>query len=338
VSLSWVPPRGVRRLVVDPLWLPLAVVFAAVLAVVMLLAGLAAPFTRRQRLLRIAAFAAVYLYLDVRLMLYALWFWLRSPSPHRDVRAWRARHARVLAEALSTLIAVARSLFGYQVELVGRDLYVNTHNPLVVLARHAGPGDSFTLMHLLLTTLHRNPRVVLKRALQWDPGLDVLLTRLDCYFLPSRSGAGEDRTAAVARMVDQLTGDDALLLFPEGGNWTPRRHRRSVLRLLRAGKRERARQVSARSHVLPPRAGGTSAALAVRADTDVLVVAHTGLDVLVNPRQMLEALPLDDRPMRIRAWLHPAPTVPREPATIQVWLDEQWALLDQWIGTQQRRG
>jgi hypothetical protein len=42
--------------------------------------------------------------------------------------------------------------------------------------------------------------------------------------------------------------------------------------------------------------------------------------------------------MRIRAWLHPAPTVPRDPATIQVWLDEQWALLDQWIGTQQRRG
>ena len=231
------------------------------------------------------------------------------------MRAWRAQHARALGDALSTLIAVANSLFGYQVELVGRDLYVNTHNPLVVLARHAGPGDSFTLMHLLLTTLHRNPRVVLKRALQWDPGLDVLLTRLDCYFLPSKSGAGEDRAAAVARMVKGLSGDDALLLFPEGGNWTPRRHRRSVLRLLRAGKRERARQVSARTHVLPPRPGGTSAALAVRADTDVLVVAHTGLDVLVNPRQMLEALPLDDRPMRIRAWLHPAPTVPRNPAS-----------------------
>lgn len=327
----------VRRLVVDPLWLAMAAVLAVLLAAVLLLAGVAAPFTRRQRVLRVAVFAAVYLYLDVRLLLLALWFWLQDPSPRRDVRRWRARHARVLGEALSTLIAVARSMFGYRVELVGRDLHVSTGNPLVVLARHAGPGDSFTLMHLLLTTLKRGPRVVLKRALQWDPGLDVLLTRLDCYFLPSKSGAGEDRAAAVADMVSKLTGDDALLLFPEGGNWTPRRHRRSVLRLLRAGKRERARQANARSHVLPPQPGGTSAALVVRADTDVLVVAHTGLDVLVNPRQMVDALPLDDRPMRIRAWLHPAPTVPRDAAAVPGWLDEQWALLDQWIGTQQRR-
>jgi 1-acyl-sn-glycerol-3-phosphate acyltransferase len=224
------------------------------------------------------------------------------------------------------------------VDLVGRDLLLDPVNPLVVLARHAGPGDSFTLVHLLITTLHRNPRVVLKRALQWDPGLDVILSRLDCYFLPSKSGAGEDRATAVARLVNELTPDDALLLFPEGGNWTPRRHRRSVLRLLRAGLRERARQVSARSHVLPPRPGGTSAALAVRPDTDVLVIAHTGLDRLVNPRQIWEALPLRNRPMRIRGWLHPACDVPREPPAIESWLDEQWALVDRWIDTQQPRG
>ena len=336
--MSWVPPRLVRRAVVDPLWLPFALVLAVVLCVVLLLAGLTAPFTRKQRLLRLAAFAVVYLYLDVGLLLVSLWYWLRRPRRHRDVSSWRAQHSALLGRALNRLIAVARTLFGYRVELVGQDLRLDAHNALVVLARHAGPGDSFTLVHLLVTTLHRNPRVVLKRALQWDPGLDVVLSRLDCYFLPSKSGAGEDRAMAVAGMVSELTPDDALLLFPEGGNWTPRRHRRSVLRLLRAGQRARARQASARSHVLPPRPGGTSAALAVRSDTDVLVVAHTGLDRLVNPRQMWDALPLDNRPMRIRAWLHRAGTVPREEAAIQLWLDEQWALLDQWIDTQQRRG
>jgi len=336
--MSWVPPRAVRRAVVDPLWLPIAVALAGVLVVVLLLAGVAAPFTRKQRLLRVAVFAAVYLYLDVSLLVVSLWYWLRNPGWRRDVRTWRAQHSALLGRALTRLISLARTLFGYRVELVGQDLRIDPHNALVVLARHAGPGDSFTLVHLLVTTLHRNPRVVLKRALQWDPGLDVVLTRLNCYFLPSKSGAGEDRALAVAGLVSELTPDDALLLFPEGGNWTPRRHRRSVLRLLRAGQRARARQVSARSHVLPPRPGGTSAALAVRTDTDVLVVAHTGLDVLVNPRQMWEALPLDNRPMRIRAWLHRAETVPRDETAIQSWLDEQWALLDQWIGTQQRRG
>lgn len=336
--MSWVPPRVVRRTVIDPLWLPAAVVLAVLLGVVMLLAALVAPFSRKRRLLRLSVFAAVYLYLDVSLLVVASWYWLRSPRGHRDQRRWLAQHSELLGWALSRLIGVARRLFGYQTELVGRDLHIAADNALVVLARHAGPGDSFTLVHLLITQLQRNPRVVLKRALQWDPGLDVILSRLDCYFLPSKSGAGEDRAAAVAGMVAQLTSDDALLLFPEGGNWTPRRHRRSVLRLLRAGQRERARKVRERSHVLPPRPGGTSAALSVRRDTDVLVIAHTGLDVLVNPRQMWEALPLDDRPMRIRAWLHHCDEVPREDVAISSWLDEQWAQVDQWIGTQQRRG
>jgi 1-acyl-sn-glycerol-3-phosphate acyltransferase len=333
-----VPPRPLRRAIIDPLWLPIAAALAVLFGVVLLVSGVFAPISRKKRLLRVSAFALVYLYLDVRLMLDSLWYWLRSPGRRRDVRAWRAQHSELLGRALSRLIRVARTLVGYQVELVGRDLHLDPVNPLVVLARHAGPGDSFTLVHLLITKLHRNPRVVLKRALQWDPGLDVILSRLDCYFLPSKSGAGEDRTTALARLVSELTPDDALLLFPEGGNWTPRRHRRSVLRLLRAGHRERARQVSARSHVLPPRPGGTSAALEVRADTDVLVISHTGLDRLVNPGQIWEALPLRNRPMRIRGWLHPAGDVPRQPPEIESWLDEQWALVDRWIDTQQPRG
>jgi 1-acyl-sn-glycerol-3-phosphate acyltransferase len=336
--MSWVPPRPLRRAIIDPLWLPVAAALAVLFGVVLLVTGVFAPISRQRRLLRVSAFALVYLYLDVRLMLVSLWYWLRSPSRHRDVRGWRTQHSELLGQTLDRLIEVARRLVGYRVELVGRDLRLDPVNPVVVLARHAGPGDSFTLVHLLVSTLHRNPRVVLKRALQWDPGLDVILSRLDCYFLPSKSGAGEDRTTAVARLVSQLTPDDALLLFPEGGNWTPRRHHRSVLRLLRAGHRERARKVRARSHVLPPRPGGTSAALAVRPDTDVLVVAHTGLDTLVNPHQIWQALPLRNRPMRIRGWLHPASEVPRDGAAIESWLDEQWSQVDRWIDTQQPRG
>ena len=237
--MSWVPPRVVRRGIIDPLWLPIAAVLAVLLGVVLLVAVLCAPFTRKRRLLRATAFACVYLYLDVGLMLGALWYWLRKPPRHRDIRRWRSAHSELLGSALTRLMSAAYTLFGYQVELVGLDLRLAADGPLVVLARHAGPGDSFTLVQMLIATLHRSPRVVLKRALQWDPGLDVILTRLDCYFLPSKSGAGEDRAIAVAGLVSQLTADDALLLFPEGGNWTPRRHRRSVIRLLRAGQRER---------------------------------------------------------------------------------------------------
>jgi 1-acyl-sn-glycerol-3-phosphate acyltransferase len=333
--VSWLPPRAVRRAVIDPLWVPVALIVAMALLIIMIVAALLAPFSKRHRLLRAAALGCVYLYLDVELVIKSFALWLRHPSRKRDNLAWRAAHAALLGRSLSGLMVAAEKLFGYQVDTVGRELALRPDGVLLVLARHAGPGDSFSLVHLLISRYGRIPRVVLKRALQWDPGLDVVLTRLRCYFLPSKSGAGEDRAGAVASMVADMVPGEALLLFPEGGNWTPRRHRRAVLRLLRAGRREQARRASARTHVLPPRPGGTAAALSVREDTDVLVVAHAGLDTLVNPRQVWQALPLKQRPMRVRGWLHQASTIPRSERAIPLWLDAQWALVDQWVGTQQ---
>jgi 1-acyl-sn-glycerol-3-phosphate acyltransferase len=329
-----VPPRAIRRLAIDPLWIPLAIALGLLLLATALVAAVLAPFTRRRRVLRVALLGAVYLYLDLRLLLGCTWLWLRYPNADRDDLQWRERHSALLARTLTRLLAAAHALLGYDVQFVGSQPLAQHDRPLVVLARHAGPGDSFTLVRLLTTRLDRNPRVILKQALQWDPGLDVVLTRLDCEFLPSTSGAGEDRAAAVAELCRQLEPSDALLLFPEGGNWTPRRHRRSVVRLLRAGRRRDADRVRARTNVLPPRPGGTVAALSARNDTDVLVVAHAGLDRLVNPGQIWRALPLHLRPMRIRVWLHPAADVPREEQAIRTWLERQWELIDQWVNTE----
>ena len=77
-------------------------------------------------------------------------------------------------------------------------------DPVLVLARHGGPGDSFALVHLLLTRYHRSVRIVLKDILQTDPLIDVLLHRLGCCFLASPSGDGEDMRARVAAMAATL--------------------------------------------------------------------------------------------------------------------------------------
>jgi 1-acyl-sn-glycerol-3-phosphate acyltransferase len=328
-----VAPRVVRRLIIDPLWIPVALVIALALCVAMMFGLLSAPFDQR-RLLRVGAMGLVYLWVDVGLLLAAFGLWLRFPSRRRDETTWRSAHSRLLQRALGRLLVAGRRLFRYDVELVGRPIVTDASRPLIALARHAGPGDSFTLVHLLLSEYGLRPKVVLKQALQWDPGIDVVATRLACYFLPSASGAGDDRTAAVAAMAGGLEPGEAMLLFPEGGNWTPRRHRRAVLRLLRAGRTREARAVRDRSHVLPPRPGGTIASLQARPEADVLVIAHCGLDTLVNPGQMWRALPLRDRPMRIRAWLHPAESVPRTDQAALVWLEQQWAGVDQWIDSQ----
>ncbi|MEO8887828.1 MAG: 1-acyl-sn-glycerol-3-phosphate acyltransferase [Jatrophihabitantaceae bacterium] len=332
-----VPPRAVRRLIVDPLWIPIALVLILVLLVVAALADLLAPLTPRRRLLRVALLAVVYLWMDLGLLVRCVLMWLRHPrAGRRDERQWRLAHADLLGRSLTRLMNAARRLFGYRVERVGRPTDAGPTVPVIVLARHAGPGDSFTLVHLLVTQYHRSPKVVLKELLQWDPGLDVVLTRLACHFLPSTTGAGDDRAAALGELATTLDDGDALLLFPEGGNWTPRRHRRAVLRLLRAGRGRQARRVQERTHVLPVRPAGTVAALSARADTDVVIVAHCGLDTLVNPRQVWRALPLDGQPMRVRSWRHPAATVPRDEAGITAWLDERWSDVDEWVHTQRR--
>jgi 1-acyl-sn-glycerol-3-phosphate acyltransferase len=207
-------------------------------------------------------------------------------------------------------------------------------SPVVVLSRHAGPGDSFSLVWLIIDRYGRCPRVVLKEALQWDPGLDLVLNHLSSCFLPSRTGAGDDATDRIEKTARELRAGDALLIFPEGGNWTPHRHSRAVKRLRRAGHVRAARRAAARPNVLPPRPAGTIACLVARPDLDVVVVAHEGVDDLISPSTMWSALPLVNRPMTIHAWRENAENVPREPAAIVDWLDAEWQRVEKWIEEQ----
>ncbi|MFC8504199.1 1-acyl-sn-glycerol-3-phosphate acyltransferase [Pedococcus sp. NPDC057267] len=325
-----VPPVALRR-VANPLWLPGAVLLTVPLLLGLVVGGLAALTPGQRRLLRLSALALTYVWVDVSILVACWWLWLCSPLPRRDLDTWRQRHATVLGWALRCLLARSESTVGFHLELENPAATQDRGRPLVVLARHAGPGDSFALVHLLLEQLGRRPKVVLKEVLQLDPGLDVLLNRLDCYFLPSRSGAGEDRTEAVRRLAQSLTAREALLIFPEGGNWTPRRHRRAVRRLFRRGESRRARRAAEHPAVLPPRPGGAVACLTARDDTDVVVVAHAGLDTLVNPGQMWRAIPVHDRPMRVSWWVTDADRVPRTQEAAQVWVENMWARVDTWV-------
>ena len=60
--------------------------------------------------------------------------------------------------------------------------------PILVCCRHAGPGDSFTLIHALMHWYDREPRVVLKDTLAWDPMIDVLLNRIPARFITPEPG------------------------------------------------------------------------------------------------------------------------------------------------------
>jgi 1-acyl-sn-glycerol-3-phosphate acyltransferase len=329
------PPLLVRRALIDPLWVPLAVITAAAFAVVALLC---LPFGRRRRVPRLAAMAAVYLLVDVGMIVGCAALWLRHPVASRRPPAWADAHEELLRRALALLMATSRPLLGFRVspeELPGRG-QLPAGRPLLVLARHGGPGDSFAIADLLLSRYRRRPVIVLKEVLRWDPGLDVMLSRLPSCFLPA-SGAARELPARVAACAANLTGGDALLIFPEGGNWTPGRHLRALTRLRARGRPAAAARAAANRHVLPLHPGGVLACLEARPDLEVLIAAHTGLDDLVSPALIWAALPVSDRPMVVRWWHFPAASRPAEPLRLQEWLDLQWTIVDSWIDARKAR-
>jgi 1-acyl-sn-glycerol-3-phosphate acyltransferase len=317
--------------VIDPIWLPFGTACALLLLGAAALAGLAAPLTRRRRVLRLALFGALYLAIDVGLVISCAALWLRYPiAKLRDQARWSQSHLKLLSRVLSVLISAARPLLGFSVEVQEPpDQERIAGCPLLVLARHGGPGDSFALVHLLMSRYQRRPAIVLREELRWDPGLDVILGRLPCCFI--RQGDGPRMARRLTELARGLDSNEAILLFPEGGNWTPGRHRRAIARLIRAGRRQAAADAESNRNVLPPRPSGVLACLAGRPDLGVAIVAHTGLEDLVSPVMVWRALPVTGRPMTVRWWYEPTATVPEANDGRREWLRLQWAVVDSWI-------
>ena len=71
----------------------------------------------------------------------------------------------------------------------------------------------------------REPRVVLKDTLAWDPMIDVLLHRIPARFISPNPGEGEDLESQIAALATDLDENDAFVIFPEGGNFTAARRR-----------------------------------------------------------------------------------------------------------------
>jgi len=325
------PPTALRRTAIDPVWLPLGIAAALLLLATAAVAGLAAPLTRRRRLLRLALFGALYLVIDVSLVVSCAVLWLRQPiAKRRDPVRWSRSHQKLLRRGLSMLVGAARPLLGFTVEVQEPpDQELIAGSPLLVLARHGGPGDSFALVHLLMSRYQRRPAIVLREELRWDPGLDVILGRLPSCFI--RQGDSARMASRLTDLARGLDSDDAILLFPEGSNWTPVRHRRAIVRLIRAGRRQAAADAESNPNVLPPRPSGVLACLAGRTDLGVAIVAHTGLEDLVSPATVWRALPVTGRPMTVRWWYEPAGTVPDTDKDRREWLRLQWAIVDSWI-------
>lgn len=327
------PPYWFRRLV----WAPAFVLGTALLFVSMPLWFIGAAFASRivpgrWRILRVSWFLFVYLLLESLMLLVLLALWIASGFGWKiRTPRYQAVHYRLAAWWLRRVMGSARRTFRLEIEREDdvEDQPAAIDRPVLVLCRHAGPGDSFLLIDALLNRADRRPRIVLKDLLQLDPCIDVALNRLPNRFVPSTGRAGEIVVRSIAELSAGMGAGDALVLFPEGGNFTPARHERAIQKLDEIGRPALAAQARKMRHVLPPKPTGALAAIAAAPDADIVFVGHVGLEQLSTLKDLWRGIPMEARIVS-RLWRVPAEEIPDE-ADREQWLYDHWRNLDDWI-------
>ena len=233
-------------------------------------------------------------------------------------------------------------VFGWWLELVTRALRVylgfefvmpvgeRISGPVLTFARHAGPGDAFLLARTVIQDYGRQLRMLGTSKLLWDPFMNHMVTRLPFHFCDTRPTDPTSDLEAIAEMCSTMGDDSVMIIFPEGGNWTPNRWDQAISKLEEIGKKEFADKASAMPHVLPPRPAGAIAALRARDDVTVVFVGHVGLEDLYSLKQIWANVPLG-RKVQAAYWSVPADQIPTESDAILSWLFDQWAQVEAWI-------
>ncbi len=208
---------------------------------------------------------------------------------------------------------------------------LSSETPVVVLSIHSGEGDSLLVLDHLLRRHRRRPRIVMHQALAADPLIDMIGTQLPNRFIDPRGG---DIEVEIAKMSEGLGARDAVVIFPEGGNFTAERRRRSIERLLHRGHHEQAEQARGMEHVLAPRPGGALAALESAPHADVIFMTHHGFPDGFD--EVWRQLPGPTR-IDVQLWHVPASELPEGNDERIRWLFGWWETLDAWVAVRRLR-
>jgi 1-acyl-sn-glycerol-3-phosphate acyltransferase len=302
-----------RRFVTVPLVTTLmlcVLVSGPLLLVVTGLAGLAA---RSSRPVRTVALAMAYAFIELRTVVELL-------CGERDCD-------RLMRDFLGMAHAAVRRILDVEVVLDPSSTTpeeIPHHDPLIVLSRHCGPGDSLLVAWLLTIEYRLQVRVVLKAILRCEPVLDFA-GELGCLCFLARGGRARHQ---IHDLAASLAGGQAMLLFPEGANFTWPRWHTAIAELRSTGRIRAASRALRQSHTLPPHSGGATAALTGAPSANVLVLTHNGFCPDGRARPWW-ALPIH-RQLLIRTALFPAAELP-QPDQLSPWLERTWTQVDAWV-------
>lgn len=313
-----------RRTVTIPAYF-LAFSVLLVLSPVLLLAGLLIDIPLRRRLATVRSFAMVdvFLFCEVAGTIAAVWIWVR----HRDRKRYLDANFALECWWASSLYRAGVWLFSLHLEVEGEE--VTETGPMMVFSRHVSPIDNLLPVAFISDRRQIQLRWVINRSLLRDPCIDIVGNRLPNCFVANSSGDSETEIRRVDALGRNLGPKDGVLIFPEGGLFTPAKRERVLQRLESQGSPllERARSMQ---NVLPPRLGGSMALLAAARDVDAVFLAHVGLEGATEYQSILRG-GLVGRTIRVKIWRVPAVEIPTANESRIDWLFEQWGAVDRWV-------
>ena len=320
------PPPLIRRALIAPLILGGELLVLAASPVLAALSALLSPLLGGRRPVRVLALVLAWAGGHV-ISVAACWLLLAT-------REDRGRYYAVMRWFVGVIAQTALRVARVKVTVLDSEraeAVLASATPVVVLSIHSGEGDSLLVLDHLLRRHRRRPRIVMHEALAVDPLIDVLSERLPNRFVDPRGG---DIEGEIAAMSLGLGPRDAVVIFPEGGNFSHERRRKSIERLLRRGHHEQAQQARAMKHLLAPRPGGALAALASAPEADVVFMAHYGFPdgFPAAWRQLPERTAIE-----MELWHVPASELPEGNEERIKWLFGWWETLDAWVGERRLR-
>jgi len=226
-----------------------------------------------------------------------------------------------------TLLAAAKGIFGFRIEVSNWERVVP--GPLILMVRHASIVDNL-LPAVLVSSRHGILlRYILKRELLSDPCLDVAGNRLRNYFVERGSTDSQAELAAIQELATGLGSREGVLIFPEGTRFSEAKRNRALHKLedSDSGLFEMARQMT---NVLPPRLGGSLALLNSASSSDVVILAHRGLEGFSQLRDIWSG-GLVGTTVQVDFWRIPRDQIPNDRSQQIAWLYEAWQRVDAWI-------
>lgn len=315
-----------RRALTIPFWFFMATFLTAILP-------LLAPFTAlydlifRKRLstTRTLIFFTYFFVLESVGLTIAFTHWLRRRLGLLDEAAYQLISRKLQRWWARGAFWGCLRIYSMNISIDGLENLENTA-PAIVLSRHASTLD--TMLPLAIVRELKFFRYVIKAELLNDPALDVVGQRFPNLFVVRGAPDPELEVQKVLALSQELEPNAALVMYPEGTRFSASKRQRLLEKF--QDDADRFAITESLRHTLPPLREGSIRLLQYATETDVVFIAHRGLEAARSMASLISGA-LTHVHLEIKIWRFRAADVPRDKDRVQDFLIENWQRIDRFV-------